>query len=76
MNIFDEEFPEEEYPLNQVRKDIPFWRFTEFLDHMAVDDEENELLKLHYIRPEDNADMKLLNRKLKFISRLIQSKCN
>ncbi len=68
--------PEEKFPEERVRRDVPFWRFAELLSKAPLSYEDGIIIMNNHISPADLGSKKKLNRKLINLSELCQSKCN
>lgn len=71
--MIDEEL-EEQFPKNEIRTTVPFWRFDEFLENVFLTPDEKVLLSKCDVYMEDPYDIQVA--KLKRVSYLIQSKYN
>lgn len=71
--MIDEEL-EDEFPKDQVRTTVPFWRFDEFLENVFLTPEEKVLLSKCDVFMEDPYEIQVI--KLKRVSYLIQTKYN
>jgi len=65
---------EDDFPKNEVRTTVPFWRFDEFLENVFLTPDEKVLLSKCNVYMEDPYDIQVA--KLKRVSYLIQSKYN